>query len=130
MNSDFLRNRCRTSCLLPYCGDGVQDSGEQCDDGNTRDGDGCDHLCQIELAGVPHPAVLGNQQESNLLHLAPTIVTVPQPQYVAQALTQPIIYQATLRQSGSLEKSGPETVIVMVSGAAAGFAWIRRRKRS
>jgi fibro-slime domain-containing protein len=31
-----------------YCGDGVLDAGEQCDDGNARPGDGCSGACQIE----------------------------------------------------------------------------------
>ena len=30
------------------CGDGVQEGSEQCDDGNTADGDGCSATCQIE----------------------------------------------------------------------------------
>jgi fibro-slime domain-containing protein len=30
------------------CGNGVLDSGEQCDDGNKNSGDGCSKLCQIE----------------------------------------------------------------------------------
>jgi len=35
----------------PFCGDSVIDDGEQCDDGNDADGDGCDSMCQAE--GVP-----------------------------------------------------------------------------
>jgi cysteine-rich repeat protein len=128
LNSDTLANRCRTDCTLFRCGDGVLDAGEQCDDGNTNGGDGCNHLCQKELPGIPSPSVLGARQETNGVHPAPAVVTVPQPQYVAQVFTQPMIYQTTLQQSGSLGQSGPETVIVMVSGAAAGFAWLRRKK--
>jgi cysteine-rich repeat protein len=30
------------------CGDGVVSAGEQCDDGNTTDGDGCHHDCTFE----------------------------------------------------------------------------------
>jgi len=30
------------------CGDGVVDTGEECDDGNTRDGDCCSSACKIE----------------------------------------------------------------------------------
>jgi len=30
------------------CGDGVKECLEECDDGNTNDGDGCDHNCKIE----------------------------------------------------------------------------------
>ncbi len=39
---------CRMDCT--YCGDGVLDSGEDCDDGNEIDGDGCNTLCQSEVA--------------------------------------------------------------------------------
>ncbi len=37
--------RCRTSCTVPRCGDGVLDGGEVCDDGNTVGGDGCSATC-------------------------------------------------------------------------------------
>ena len=47
-NSDFAPDSCRASCQNPHCGDAVQDSGEQCDDGNTTDGDGCSATCQTE----------------------------------------------------------------------------------
>jgi cysteine-rich repeat protein len=33
---------------IPVCGDGVIDTGEQCDDGNTNNGDCCDAVCQYE----------------------------------------------------------------------------------
>ncbi|MEM9068093.1 MAG: DUF4215 domain-containing protein [Myxococcota bacterium] len=32
----------------PACGDNSVDPGEECDDGNTRDGDGCDSECNVE----------------------------------------------------------------------------------
>jgi cysteine-rich repeat protein len=32
---------------LTVCGDGVIDAGEQCDDGNNNDGDGCSTTCQL-----------------------------------------------------------------------------------
>jgi cysteine-rich repeat protein len=41
---------CLPSAKNPVCGDGVVEplAGEQCDDGNTLDGDGCSSTCQIE----------------------------------------------------------------------------------
>lgn len=33
----------------PYCGDGHLDAGEECDDGDNRDGDGCSAGCREEL---------------------------------------------------------------------------------
>lgn len=48
MNSDSVPDRCRLACELPWCGDGVVDAGEACDDGNALPGDGCNAMCQIE----------------------------------------------------------------------------------
>lgn len=40
--------------LCPACGDGIIEAPEQCDDGNTLPGDGCDGNCQCEaVVGVP-----------------------------------------------------------------------------
>ena len=30
----------------PFCGDGVRQGEEQCDDGNTDDADGCTRVCE------------------------------------------------------------------------------------
>ena len=43
-----------TTTTLPTCGDGIVDQGEQCDDGNTVNGDGCSSTCQSE--GVCQPS--------------------------------------------------------------------------
>ncbi len=37
--------------VLTFCGDGVVDAGEQCDDGNVVSGDGCSATCGLETAG-------------------------------------------------------------------------------
>jgi cysteine-rich repeat protein len=34
--------------IVPVCGDGTLDTGEDCDDNNTINGDGCDSVCNIE----------------------------------------------------------------------------------
>ncbi len=41
------------SCLAPVgdCGNGVLETGEQCDDGNTLSGDGCSASCRLEVCG-------------------------------------------------------------------------------
>ena len=36
-------------CVAVVCGNSVVEPGEQCDDGNTTSGDGCDALCQAEV---------------------------------------------------------------------------------
>jgi cysteine-rich repeat protein len=35
-----------------FCGDGVKEGAEQCDDGNTQDGDCCSSTCQAEANGI------------------------------------------------------------------------------
>jgi len=47
---------CSDICVLeggsdPFCGDGIQQGNEQCDDGNTDDNDGCSATCEIEYCG-------------------------------------------------------------------------------
>ncbi len=37
-------------CPVSACGNGIQESGEQCDDGNTISGDGCHSDCTLEPA--------------------------------------------------------------------------------
>jgi len=40
-------------CPLPVCGNGMQEVGEQCDDGNLVDGDGCSGDCTVETTTPP-----------------------------------------------------------------------------
>lgn len=35
----------------PFCGDGIIQAGEGCDDGNHLDGDGCEHNCRLPHCG-------------------------------------------------------------------------------
>ncbi len=57
-------NQCLDDCTLTYCGDGVvqspngqgtggptNDGNEECDDGNSTNGDGCNNSCIIEFCG-------------------------------------------------------------------------------
>ena len=50
-NDDATPDACRTSCLLPSCGDGITDAAESCDDGTASPCDGCDGTCE-PVAGL------------------------------------------------------------------------------
>ncbi len=44
-------NVCKTTVTVSGdCGNGVEESDEQCDDGNSTSGDGCNNSCQVEAA--------------------------------------------------------------------------------
>jgi len=48
-SNDGSYDGCNPDCLLgPRCGDGEINGDETCDDGNRRNGDGCDVSCRIE----------------------------------------------------------------------------------
>lgn len=51
-------------CTYALCGNGVVNAGEQCDDGNTDNNDGCDTTCAYEvpecaLVALPQTALTG-----------------------------------------------------------------------
>jgi len=49
VGEDGYDAHCNDQCTVdPYCGDGNLDAGEECDDGNNVDGDGCSAKCTID----------------------------------------------------------------------------------
>lgn len=62
----------------PQCGDTVVQAGEECDDGNRRDGDGCSQRCLDEISPRTHPALFaptppnGGPPNGALVSLDPT----------------------------------------------------------
>ncbi len=55
-------------CVVkPYCGDKIVQTslGEQCDDGNTTPGDGCDAQCHIEVKVAPDGTLLLTELQIN-----------------------------------------------------------------
>lgn len=51
-NSDAPNAHCRPNCTVAGCGDGILDDGEQCDDGNDDEGDGCTNHCSLCGNGI------------------------------------------------------------------------------
>jgi cysteine-rich repeat protein len=54
----------------PGCGDGVVQPGEQCDDGNTTDGDGCSSTCAFEGNLIPETEPNDQTSQANPLGAA------------------------------------------------------------
>jgi cysteine-rich repeat protein len=50
-NANVPDSPCRTNCQTPFCGDGIVDTGEECDDGNRTTGDACTNACNIPFCG-------------------------------------------------------------------------------
>lgn len=48
--------------VSPTCGNGTLDPGEQCDDGNSENGDGCSETCMIVTEPVHHGALRIDQR--------------------------------------------------------------------
>jgi cysteine-rich repeat protein len=50
---DYMQTEIRSITIFgAICGNGIIESYEQCDDGNTIDGDGCSHLCTSEVSDL------------------------------------------------------------------------------
>jgi TonB family protein len=66
----------------PVCGNSSVEAGEQCDDGNTADGDGCSSTCRIEVRPPPtatvQPGVLAGLRISGQTQVHPDEVTQSQ----------------------------------------------------
>lgn len=103
-NSNILADTCRTDCRNPRCGDGIADRNEQCDDGNGVSGDGCDRLCRIEVQSVA--------------------IDLPWSELNAGAAGR------IAQGRAPAGKTGPGAIAVMAAGGAAGWAWMRRKRKS
>jgi cysteine-rich repeat protein len=53
----------------PVCGNGTTEAGEQCDDGNTANGDGCSSTCQTESTGTCDQVVILQNRENRYVKL-------------------------------------------------------------
>lgn len=63
----------------PVCGNGIQETGEGCDDGNTTNFDGCASTCQLETPTVPPGGGSGGRGGgvfSGTLDVVPDSVTI------------------------------------------------------
>ena len=51
----YCTSTCKLKTITNYCGDGIKQECEECDDGNSIDTDGCSNLCKINTPEPPEP---------------------------------------------------------------------------
>lgn len=68
VNSNFQQSSTPNTVTIPQrkppaiCGNGVTETGEQCDDGNTENGDGCSSICVVVIEPIRHGALRVEQR--------------------------------------------------------------------
>jgi cysteine-rich repeat protein len=129
-NSSRLADHCRENCSTFRCGDSVLDAAELCDDGNRLPGDGCDRYCRLEtrVASRVVDFLTGGEPLGGELPLqggastAAESAPAPVPPSVAAALRQISTGHPAAGQTG------PAALAVLAAGAAAGYAYVRRKR--
>src|SRR3989344_3434812 len=91
------------------CGDGIIDSslGEQCDDGNTANSDGCSSICQTEAAVTPTPSPGGGGGGGEVAPL--NIIVSPTEFNINLAV------DTTVERTISVTNNGTSTIIVTLT---------------
>jgi cysteine-rich repeat protein len=83
--------------FLVSCGNGTLSSGEQCDDGNTRGGDGCNAICKTEIT-LPATSPLHNN----------SVQIIRLPDMPALVGTSPVVHNGALYLVGGIDERTSE----------------------
>lgn len=122
---------CVSGTCVDLCGNGRRELLEACDDGNRVTGDGCSRFCELEGAGdLPSVA-------SQLLPVS--FLGEPGFGYVIGPDGKPLrpgeavefdvdSLSASVSGHPAAGQTGPAALVALAGGAAAGWAWLRRRK--
>jgi cysteine-rich repeat protein len=91
-----------SKCLLPRCGDAVVDPDEKCDDGNQQDGDTCDATCRIAAIAYTFSGHFTTETDGNS---GQTINFAPIP--VGTPFQGCLSYERDAPQTGFIPSQGP-----------------------
>lgn len=104
----------------PCCGNGAIEVGENCDDGNTRNGDGCSRRCLLEGSSLNYGSVCGNGapleagescEAAGLLVTGPFAVAQVDEGAVEELLAAPKdVYLVSSEITGTVENTPTATV--------------------
>lgn len=120
------------------CGNGVQEPGEECDDRNRSNGDGCSDFCADEHSAPQNNILQGQIIDLPFLPGDGTAAgnnagtTAGQIAHGSFAGTTAGNSPSNNAPDSPLPPSAPDTgpaaLAVMAAGAAAGYSWMRRRR--
>ncbi|MEE9293897.1 MAG: thrombospondin type 3 repeat-containing protein [Phycisphaerae bacterium] len=116
-SQDFNDNGIPDECEAPICGNGLLNPGEECDDGNTANGDGCDENCVNEPGG--------NDCNNNGVEDAQEIATCPGEPACSDCNTNSIPDECDITDGTSLdldENGIPDECELIVITPDEGFA--------
>jgi len=83
---------------IQFCGDGLLDLGEQCDDANNDDGDGCSAQCEIEELLIDH---FKCYKARHTAHFEQRVVTLTD-----QFVSRDVILQGPIAVCNPVDKNG------------------------
>ena len=121
-----FRNECKQCCKLDpreqcslisfvVCGDGMVEPGEQCDDGNLEDGDGCGSNCAMEPPTIT--------TTTTTITLLPTTSTLAPTTTTTTTTLVPFSCRAGLPNAAGLDVSIWEPYDLYVKSGASGQLW-------
>ena len=116
-------NLCVSNRCVHFCGDGKLDDGGQCDDGNRLSADGCNRYCERELPSQVAADVLQSRDPNSLA--APFTGADELDRRLREERAR-----AIASGHAAAGNAGPATLLVVAGGAASGWAWMRKRRRT
>ena len=108
--STCTENCGEAKAAAPVCGNGSVEATEQCDDGNTLDGDGCSSTCRIEVPPPKPKPAIASVQPSVLQGLRVSGETQLHPSEATQS---------SMIRSGKSRASGTVRVCISTDGDVA-----------
>ncbi len=109
----------RVKVSSPGCGDGLLQAGEQCDDGNTTSGDGCNDMCMAEAPAELEPngdTATATPQWPGFNHWIGSINPLADHDYFSFQLMAPGSVTLATHDVGNAAACGFDTVIHLLDG--------------